>query len=75
MVSYSTAKFAYHKHGDRGALRFLVCQVLSQDHETKKYSNIMGSSPGRLVTILPSLVAIGNVLVETMVLVFHMILT
>ena len=33
-----------HKHGDRGVLRFLVCQVLSQDHEAKKYSNIMGSN-------------------------------
>ena len=41
-----------------------MCHVLSQDHVTKESSNIMSKSPQRLLTILPSLVAIGTLAVE-----------
>ena len=42
----------------------LVCHVISQDHMTKEKSNIVGGSPSWQVTTLPSLVAIGTVLVD-----------
>ena len=42
----------------------LVYPVISQDHLTKRYSNIMGRSRSRFLTKLPSLVAIGTVVVE-----------
>ena len=38
----------------------LVSRVISQDHMIKGSNNIMGRSPSMLVTILPSLVAIGT---------------
>ena len=38
---------------------FLVYHVISQDHLTKRWSNIMRRSRSRLVNIPPSLVAIG----------------
>ena len=38
-------------------------QVILKDHKTKVYSNVMGRSPTRLVTILPSLMAIDTVTV------------
>ena len=38
----------------------LVCLVILQHHVPKGSSNIMGNSPLRLATILPSLVAIGT---------------
>ena len=41
----------------------LVCYVISQDHVSTRSSN-MDRSPSKLVTILPSLVAIGTVAVE-----------
>ena len=40
-----------------------VCYVISTDHVIKGSGN-MGGSPSWLVTILPSLVAIGTVEVE-----------
>ena len=40
----------------------LVCHVILQDHVTKAYSNIMGGNQSRLVTILPSLVAIDTMI-------------
>ena len=42
----------------------LVCHVISQGHLTKRSSNVMGRSLSRYVIILPSLVAIVNVVVE-----------
>ena len=42
----------------------LVCHVISQDHMTKEWGNIMGRSPLWQVTILPNLVVIGTVVVE-----------
>ena len=43
---------------------FLVCQVMSQDHVTKGYNNVVARSILRLVTILPNLMAMDTVVVE-----------
>ena len=43
---------------------FLVCHVISQDHMTKGSTIIMGRIPSKLHTTLPSLVAIGIVVVD-----------
>ena len=53
---------------------FLVCHSTWEDHVTKGYNN-MDRSCSRSVTIHPNLVAIGTVVMETMVLVFRAILT
>ena len=42
----------------------LVCQKIYQDHIIKGSSDVIGRSPSRYVTILPSLVAIGIVVME-----------
>ena len=42
----------------------LICHVISQDHVTNEYSNIIDRSRFRLVTFLPSLVAIASVVVS-----------
>ena len=43
---------------------FLVCRVIFRDHVIKVSCNFIGRSPSRYVIILPSLVAIGTVVVE-----------
>ena len=53
----------------------LVCQVILQDHMTKRSRNIMGRSPSRLVTILVSFVTITILVVEIMVLGCHLVST
>ena len=53
---------------------FLVCHLTWQDYVTKGYNN-MDRSCSRSVTIQPSLVAIGTVVMETTVLVCRAILT
>ena len=45
-------------------IMILVCRVISQDHVTKGWSNIMSRSPSRQATSLLSLVAIGTVVVK-----------
>ena len=52
----------------------LVCHVILQDHVIERSCDFMDRSPSRKVTILPSLVAIGTLVVE-MLLVCHVILT
>ena len=63
MISHIPAKFGGHKYRGSEDIIFLVCHVISQDHVIKRYSNVMGTSPSRVVTILSSLVAIGTVVV------------
>ena len=51
-----------------------ICHVISQEKVTKWQSNIMGKKPLRLVTILPSLMAISNVvMLKKWFLVCHVI--
>ena len=42
----------------------LVCHVILQDHVIKGCSNIMSVNPSWKIISLPSLVAIGSVVVE-----------
>ena len=50
-------------HSGSGGM-FLVYQVISQDHVIKWSCDFIGGSPSWQVTIMPSLVAIANVVVE-----------
>ena len=61
---YYSALFCGHKHCGNRDKMFLVCQVISQDHMTKGWSNIMGGSLSWQVTSLPTFVPIGTVVVE-----------
>ena len=49
----------------RGDQMVLVCLAILQDHLIKRSSKIMVRRPSRLVTIPPSSVAIGTLVVET----------
>ena len=49
----------------RGDKMVLVCLAILQDHLIKRSSKIMVRRPSRLVTIPPSSVAIGTLVVET----------
>ena len=62
--SHTTAKLDGHTHHCNRDIMGSVCHVISPNHLTKRYSNIMGRSPCRLVIILSSLVAIGTVVVD-----------
>ena len=42
----------------------LVYHVISEDYVIKESCHFMGRNPSRLVTILPSLVVIGTLIVE-----------
>ena len=65
------AKIDSHRHYVNGYAITLVCQVIlkvhviSQNHQTKGWSNIMSWSPSWQVTSLPILVAIDTVALET----------
>ena len=63
-VSYHPAKFGSHMHSGSGDTMVFVCHVNLQDHVKKALNGFMVSSPSMYVTILPSLVAIGTVVVE-----------
>ena len=43
---------------------FLVCYVILKDHLSKRYSDFIGRSLLKLVTILPGLVVIGTAMKE-----------
>ena len=64
MVSHTPAKCGGHRHGGSRDIMVLVCPVISQDYVTKRSSNIMGRSPSMLVTMMPSLVVIGTLVVK-----------
>ena len=44
--------------------KYLICKVISQNHVNEVSSNFMSGSSSWYVTILPSLMSIGIVLVE-----------
>ena len=64
MVSHHPTKFNGQRHCSSGDKMVFVCHVTLQDHVIKALSNFMVKSPTKYVTILPSLVAIGTVIVE-----------
>ena len=64
MASHQFAKFGGHRHCDSENIMILGYQVISQDHIIKGSCDFIGRNPSRYVMILPSLVAIGTVVVE-----------
>ena len=62
MISYHPAKFGGHRHCGSGDM--ILVYVILQDQVIKGSCDFMGRSPSKKVTILPSLVAIGTLLVE-----------
>ena len=62
--SHTSAKLGSERHLGSGDIMVLVCHVISQNHVAKGVSNITDMSPYMFVTILPSLVVIGTVVVE-----------
>ena len=63
VLSFTPTQFGDHKHCGSGDIMVLVSRVSLQEHMTKGLSN-MGRGPSRLVTILPSLVVIGILILE-----------
>ena len=53
-----------HRHCGSGDIMVIVCDVISQDHLTEGWSNIMGRSPSWHITNMLSLVGIVTVAVE-----------
>ena len=64
MASRQFAKFGGHRHCDSENIMILGYHVISQDHIIKGSCDFIGRNPSRYVMILPSLVAIGTVVVE-----------
>ena len=71
-VSYHPLKFGGNRYCGSGNM-FLVCHVILQGYVIKGSCDFMGRNPSRQVIILPSLVAIDTLVVETCFLVFHLI--
>ena len=63
-VSHHLHKFCGHRYCGSGEIMVLVCHVILEEHVIKGWSNIMGRGKSRQVTSLPSLVAIGTVVVK-----------
>ena len=64
MASHQFAKFGGHRHCDSENIMILGYHVISQDHIIKGSCDFIGVCQLRYVMILPSLVAIGTVVVE-----------
>ena len=62
LPKFGSHLLAYRRCG--GIDKFLGCHVILQDHMIKGSSDIMGRSPSRYVTILPSLMVIATLLVS-----------
>ena len=71
-VSYHPLKFGGNRYCGSGNM-FLVYHVILQGYVIKESCDFMGRNPSRQVIILPSLVAIDTLVVETCFLVFHLI--
>ena len=63
-LSHQPTKFGGHRHCSSGDIMVFVYHVTLKDHVIKALNEFMVSSPSRYVTILPSLVAIGTVMVD-----------
>ena len=64
MVSHRPDKFGCHRHSCSRDIRVLLCHVTLPEHVIKAFYDSMVRRLSRYITILPSLVAIGNVVVE-----------
>ena len=63
-VAAHPAKFGGHSHSGSGVIMNLVCHLILQDNMIKGACDCMGGRFSWYVTTLPSLVAIGIVVVE-----------
>ena len=64
MVSHITTEFYVNRFSDIRDIMDLACKVISQDHVFKGLFDFMGRSTSRKVNILPSLMAIGILVVD-----------
>ena len=64
MVSYHLAMFGGHLSSAMGDMKYLLSHVTSQNHANKESDKFMCGSSSLHVTTLPSLVAVGIVVVE-----------
>ena len=64
MVCHHLAKFGDHRYCTSRDIIFLVFHVIKQYHMIKGSGDYINKSPSRYVTTFPSLVVMGNVLVE-----------
>ena len=67
MVSFQSASFGGYRHCSSEDIMILVCHVILQNRVIKGSCEFMGKTPSRQVTILPSLLIIGTVVVEMFV--------
>ena len=63
-LSHHPTKFGGHRHCSSGDIMVFGYHVTLKDHVIKALNEFMLSRPSRYVTILPSLVAIGTVMVD-----------
>ena len=64
MVCHHLTKFGGQRYCSSRDITFLVCHVIKQVHVIEGSGNYNDRSFSRQVTILPSLVIIGTVVVE-----------
>ena len=64
MVSDHPDKFDDQRHHGSGDIMFLVSHLISQDHAIQGSCDFILGSPSLLVTNLPNLVAMDNMVVE-----------
>ena len=63
-ISQHPAKFGDRRHCGSEDIMVLVCHVILQGHVIKASNDCMGRRSSRQVTILPSLVALGILVVD-----------
>ena len=63
-MSYSPVKFGGHRDSGSEDIMALSCHVTLQDHVIKVFHNFLVKGLSRYATILPSLVAIGTVVLD-----------
>ena len=64
MASHNFAMFVGHWSDASESITSLVFRVTSEDHVSEGSHDFMGGSSSLYVTTLPSLIAVGNVVVE-----------
>ena len=63
-MSYHSAKCGGHRFFSSRDIMIFICHVALQDHVIRALCDFMSRSPSSYVTILPSFVAVGTVIVK-----------
>ena len=63
-MSHHLAMFDGHWSSESGDLKYLTCHVILQNHVIEGSSNFVSGSFLWYITVLPSLVAMGIIVVE-----------